>query len=88
MANNHWSQLSHKHKFFYLNPIAVFISLLLLLLSQKFTWLLWVVLIMWVFIITYQYVFKMPLSYCFDLFRTWMVGKNKKSKNYRDGMEL
>lgn len=88
MANGHWSQFSHKHKFLYLNPIAVVVSLLLLFISQKFGWLVWVVVFMWIYIITFQYFFKMPLSYSFDLFRTWMVGKNKKSKNYRDGMEL
>lgn len=88
MANSHWSQFSHRPKFIFVSPVVVTVSALMLFMSQKWHIFLWITLAMWVYIIVFQYFFKMPISYTPNLLRTWLVGKNKKPKNYRDSLEL
>lgn len=88
MANGHWSQFSHRPKFFVVSPLVAVVTLILCLASQKFLWLLWIVFFMWVYIAVFQFWLKMPLNYTSDLIRVWLTGRSKKIKNFKDGLEL
>ena len=88
MANAHWSQFSHNPKIFIFNPLALISTFAMLFAAQKWGFLIWVVFFMWVYILTFQFYFKMPISYTGNLLRKLLTGKNKKPKNWRDDLEL
>lgn len=60
----------------------------MLFAAQKWGFLVWVVAAMWIYILIFQFYFKMPISYTGNLLRKVLTGKNKKPKNWRDELEL
>lgn len=88
MANGHWSQFSHRPKIFFFNPVLVSLSLFMLLASQKFFFLIWIVIAIWTYVAIFQWWLKMPLAYTPNLIRTWLTGKSKTTRSHRDGLEL
>lgn len=88
MANSHWSQFSHEPKLFIFNPLLIILTFLMLFAAQKFGFLIWVVILMWLYTLVFQFFFKMPISYTGNLLRRTLTGKNKKPKNWRDSLEF
>lgn len=88
MANQHWSQFSYEPKLLIFNPLLVILTFLMLFAAQKWGFLVWVAIAMWVYTIIFQFYLKMPISYTGNLIRRTLTGKNKKAKNWRDNLEL
>ncbi len=88
MANSDWCHFSHKPKFFFFSPVSIVLTVVMLFLSQHWGIFFWLTVAMWLYIVIFQYFFKMPIGYSMQLFRTWLIGKSKKPKNYRDNLEL
>ena len=88
MANSHWSQFSHNPKFFFMSAIPFAVTLPLIILGQ-FTSFAWIILAsVWLYVIIFELILKMPLQYTGALFRTWWTGKNKEPRNNKDPFEL
>lgn len=88
MANSHWSQFSYEPKLLGFNPLLLLLSGLLLFAAQKWGFLVWIVVLMWVYTLIFQFYFKMPISYTGNLIRKFLTGSSKKPKNWRDNLEL
>ena len=88
MANSHWSQFSHQPKIFIFNPLVLIATFIMLFAAQKWGFLVYVVVLMWAYVLIFQFYFKMPISYTGNLVRKLLTGKNKKPKNWRDDLEL
>lgn len=88
MANNHWSNFSHKPKFFFVSAIPFILTMPLILLGQLSSVFFWILGFLWVYVIIFEKLLKMPMQYSFALFRTWLTGKNKRVSHPQDKFYL
>lgn len=88
MANNHWSQFSHKPKFFFVSAIPFVLTLPLIMLAQISIWFFVLLIAIWVYAIIFEVFFKMPLEYTAPLFRVWITGKSKKAENLNNKLDI
>lgn len=88
MANGHWSQFSHKPSFFGISVIPFVLTLPLVLLGQISSIFWWILAVVWVYVIIFEKILKMPLQYTIPKVRTWLTGTDKEPRNDKDSFEL
>ena len=88
MSNAHWSQFSHKPKFFFVSAIPFMLTLPLIVMGQITSMAYWILLIMWLYVIVFEIFLKMPLQYTPSLIRTKLTGTTKLPRNDKDNLQL
>lgn len=88
MINAHWSQASYKPKFFFMSAIPLMLTIPLIVIAQFTALAYWVLGGVWLFVIVFELILKMPLQYTIPLLRTKIFGKHKLPRNDRGGFEL
>lgn len=88
MANSHWSQASYKPKFIFISAVPLLLTIPLIILGQFTSLAYWLLGFVWVYVIIFEMILKMPLQYTVPLLRTKIFGKNKLPRNDKDNFEL
>ncbi|MGP9668695.1 hypothetical protein [Psychrobacter sp. AOP31-A1-22] len=88
MANSHWSQASYNAKFFFMSAVPLILTIPLIVLAQFTSLAYWVLGGIWIYVIVFEMILKMPLQYTLPLLRTKIFGKNKLPRNDKDNFEL
>lgn len=80
-----WQQTGLDFKIFFLPAVPVVFTFVLGIIffvtGRVLTFLLWIILALWVFYGVFVMGFKIKERFVFALIRTWLIGKNKKSRN-------